>query len=492
MNDATPHQTPPTPVLDKPSIIRIILGVMLAMFLAALDQTIVATALPTIGGELHDLEHVPWVVTIYLLSATAVTPLYGKFADIHGRRRMLLTSISVFMVGSIACALAPTMFVLIAARFLQGLGGGGLIALAQTIVGDIIPPRERMRYQAYFASVFLTASVLGPVLGGLFAEKLHWSFIFWINLPLGAGALFMTYGVLRRLPRVERHHKLDVLGAVLMALASVTLLLALSWGGSTYPWASPQIIGIIALSLVAWGLFVTRLLTAAEPFVPLAVLSNRVVGTGTVANFFIMGTMVALSIYVPVYFEVIQNLSASESGLALIALMGGTVSGAQIAGRIMVWTPHYKRGPKVGVVLSIVSATLLAIFSPTMPLWGVEVLLACTGLGIGTVFPVTTVAIQNAVEPHQLGTATATFNFFRSLGSAILVAGAGALFLGGLGLGGDNIGSIQALLAEAAKNGTPIAPVFGTIFGAAAVTLSVGFVIFLFMPERPLRGRSGS
>jgi len=339
--------------------------------------------------------------------------------------------------------------------------------------------------------VFLTASVLGPVLGGVFAEKLHWSFIFWINLPLGAMALVMTYGVLRRLPRVERRHKLDVLGAVLMAVASIGLLLALSWGGSTYPWSSPQIIGVLALSVVAWGLFVARLLTAAEPFVPLAVLSNRVVGTGTVANFFIMGTMVALSIYVPVYFEVVQGLSASHSGLALIALMGGTVTGAQIAGRVMAWTTHYKRGPKVGVVLSIVSAALLAFFSPTLPLWGVEVLLACTGLGIGTVFPVTTVAIQNAVEPHQLGTATATFNFFRSLGSAILVAGAGAIFLGALGLGGGAVGSLQELIAEASANGTPIAPIFGMIFGAASVTLAIGFVVFLFMPERPLRGRSG-
>ena len=187
--------------LDKSAIRRIVIGVMLAMLLAAIDQTIVATALPTIGTTLNDLAHLPWVVTAYLLSATAVTPLYGKLADIVGRRTTLLTAIIVFIVGSVLCALAPTMWFLIAARFVQGLGGGGLIALAQTVVADIIPPRERMRYQAYFATVFVTSSVAGPVLGGFFAEHLHWSAIFWINLPIGGLAYLMTSGILRRLPR---------------------------------------------------------------------------------------------------------------------------------------------------------------------------------------------------------------------------------------------------------------------------------------------------
>jgi MFS family permease len=192
--------------LDKSAIRRIVIGVMLAMLLAAVDQTIVATALPTIGGELNDLSHLPWVVTAYLLSATAVTPLYGKLADIIGRRTTLLTAIVVFIAGSVLCAIAPSMWFLILARFVQGLGGGGLIALAQTIVADIIPPRERMRYQAYFATVFVTSSVAGPVLGGFFAEHLHWSMIFWINLPIGGLAYFMTSGILRRLPRHERPH----------------------------------------------------------------------------------------------------------------------------------------------------------------------------------------------------------------------------------------------------------------------------------------------
>ena len=475
--------------LDKSAIRRIVIGVMLAMLLAAIDQTIVATALPTIGTTLNDLAHLPWVVTAYLLSATAVTPLYGKLADIVGRRTTLLTAIIVFIVGSVLCALAPTMWFLIAARFVQGLGGGGLIALAQTVVADIIPPRERMRYQAYFATVFVTSSVAGPVLGGLFAEHLHWSMIFWINLPIGGLAYLMTSGILRRLPRHERPHKLDVAGGVLMVVATVALLVALSWGGGAYPWGSVEIVGLFALSAIAWVLFAVRLMTAAEPFIPLAVMFNPVVATGTATNFFVMAVLVGLSIYVPIYFEAVAGLTASQSGLALISLMGGTVTGAQIAGRIMAWYQHYKRGAVWGLLLATAALTFLAATATWQPLSGFLVLLALTGLGLGTIFPVTTVAIQNAVEPHQLGTTTAAFNFFRSLGSAILVAVFGAILLGMLGVSGRSIGSIDMLVAEATARGTPIAPVFGILFAAGALTLAIGLACLIAMEEKPLRDR---
>ena len=217
----------------------------MAMFLAALDQTIIATALPTIGREIGDFDLLPWVVTSYLLTATAVTPLYGKFSDIRGRRRTMLVGIGLFVAGSVACALAPTMIVLILARGLQGLGGGGLISLAQTIIGDIVAPKERGRYQAYIAGVFVSSSLAGPVLGGFFAEHLHWSIIFWINVPLGLIAFFMTDRLLRRLPRHDRPHALDVLGAVLLVAATSVLMLALNWGGVRYPWGSLQILSPI-------------------------------------------------------------------------------------------------------------------------------------------------------------------------------------------------------------------------------------------------------
>src|ERR1051326_1175387 len=232
----------PDPALDHAAIRTIVLGILLAMLLGALDQTIVATALPTIGRDLGNVEDLSWVVTAYLLTATAVTPLYGKLSDIHGRRAMLLVAIGVFALGSLARALAPSMAVLILARGLQGLGGGGLLSLAQTIIADVVPPLERGRYQGYIGVVFASSSIGGPVLGGFFAEHLHWSLIFWINLPLGLLAFLMTNSVLKRLPRHERQHRLDVAGAGLLTAATIALLCVASWGGSRCPSASPRLV----------------------------------------------------------------------------------------------------------------------------------------------------------------------------------------------------------------------------------------------------------
>jgi MFS family permease len=270
MDQATPPSRSSTdhPPLTQAEIRSIIIGLKVALLLAALDQTIIATALPTIGRELGDLEHLPWVVTSYLLTATVATPLYGKFSDAHGRRITLLIGISVFIIGSIACALAPSMLFLILARGLQGLGGGGLIALSQTIVADLVAPRDRGRYQVYFASVFMTSSLAGPVLGGFFAQHLHWSMIFWINLPLGLLAFLISYRGLKRLPRHERPHKLDLLGALLLVAATVSILLALSWGGLRYPWMSMPILALVVLSGVFWMLYSWRMGTAVEPLIP--------------------------------------------------------------------------------------------------------------------------------------------------------------------------------------------------------------------------------
>ncbi|MBW8726518.1 MAG: MFS transporter [Inquilinus limosus] len=484
MSAHSPAVAAPAP-LDHATVRSIIIGIMLAMLLAALDQTIVATALPTIGQELGDVEHLSWVVSAYLLASTAVTPLYGKFSDIHGRRVTLLVSITVFIVGSVACALAPTMLALILARALQGLGGGGLISLAQTIIADVVSPKERGRYQGYIASVFVTSSVVGPVLGGLIADHLHWSVILWINLPLGLGAFWMVWGALRRLPRHERRHRLDVLGAVLMVGATVAAMLALTWGGSRYAWDSAEILGLFGASLVFWVLFALRLLKADEPLIPLAVMSNPVVGTGTAAAFCVMGTFIGLSIYVPVYLEGILGLSASNAGLALMPLMAGTVTGANIAGRFMARMTHYKRTPLVGLVIAAVALVLLAADPAGWPMWVVEVLLAAIGLGLGTVLPVTTISIQNAVAMHQLGTATGCMNFFRSLGSAIVVAGFGAIVLGAIGGGPGQSAENLGDLTPAMRDG--LVGAFHWLFLAAAVGLALGFVWLLLMEERPLR-----
>lgn len=475
--------SPAAKPLTHPEIRLIIIGVMMAMFLAALDQTIIATALPTIGRDLGDFDLLPWIVTAYLLTATAATPLYGKISDIRGRRPTLLVGIAIFVVGSIACALAPSMLVLILARGLQGLGGGGLISLAQTIIGDIVAPKERGRYQAYIAGVFVSSSLAGPVLGGFFAEHLHWTFIFWINVPLGLIAYLMTDRLLRRLPRHERPHALDILGAVLMVAATSLLMLALNWRGTRYAWTSTPLLTLLAGSLVLWAAFALRLATAPEPLIPLNLFRHAVVRNGTIAALFGMGTFIGLSIYVPVYLEAVVGLSASDSGLALIPLMVGTVCGATFAGRVMTLVVHYKRVSMAGLAMAMVATALLAWHADGLPLWALECLFAMFSLGLGTLLPVTTVSIQNAVEPHQLGTATGGMNFFRSLGGALVVAGFGALLLGG----GIEAG-LHGPAHDAHAAATPsVIQAFREVFIAATVALGLSSAFFAAMKELPLR-----
>lgn len=475
------------PAMTEADIRSVIIGIMLAMFLAALDQTIVATAMPTIGRELGDLTHLSWVVTSYLLASTAVTPLYGKIADIHGRRVTLLVGIAIFVVGSIACALASSLWLLVAARFVQGLGGGGLIAMAQTIIGDMVPPRERGKYQIYIASVFLSSSILGPVLGGVVSEALHWSVIFWINLPLGVLAYVMTDKALTRLPRHERPHRLDVLGAVLMTGATMSLLLALSWGGVNHPWSSAPILGLFALSAVLWGLFGLRLRLAAEPLIPIAILANPVVRAGTVAAGFGMGTFIGLTIYLPLYFETVAGLSAANSGMGLLPLTCGTVLGATASGRAMTRLVHYRRVPVAGLATALAGTAILIARAGTMPLIPFSLLLGVISIGFGTLLPVATVSIQNAVPLHQLGTATATANFFRQIGGALIVAIFGAIVLGGMGARGAGL-SPESLRAGSGVERELMVRLFQYVFGAAFAGFALSLAFLLRMEELPLRG----
>jgi EmrB/QacA subfamily drug resistance transporter len=483
---------PPAPVshhspLAHAEIRTIVLGILLAMFLGALDQTIIATALPTIGRELADVENLSWVVTVYLLTATAATPLYGKLSDIHGRRAMLLIAIAIFVLASALCALAPNMGVLIVGRALQGLGGGGLLSLAQVIVGDVVLPLERGRYQGYISIVFAVASVGGPVIGGFFAEHLHWSLIFWINLPIGLLAFVMTNSVLKRLPRHERPHRLDVAGAAVMVAATVLLLLALTWGGTRFPWASVQILALLAGSTLLWGLFAFRLITAREPFLPLTLLTNPVVGFGTASVACVFGTMIGLSIFVPIYFQVVLGLSASASGLALIPLMGGTVIGSTASGQAMSRLTHYKRAPFAGLAAALAALILLAAAPDRLSVAVVCTALGVIGLGMGSLFPVTTVAVQNAVLPYQLGTATGAMNFFRQLAGALIVAGFGAIVLGGAGPAGLTLETLTAHSNGLAQG--DLAHVFRWVFATAAGWVGLGLVFLAVMEERPLRGR---
>ncbi|MGE3147587.1 MAG: MDR family MFS transporter [Pseudorhodoplanes sp.] len=466
--------------LTRREIRFVMIGLMLAMGLSSLDQTIVTPAMPTMGRLLGDVENLPWVVTAYLLTATTVTPLYGKLSDIHGRRRMLLIAVGIFILGSVACALAPTLTTLIFARGLQGLGGGGVMSLVHTIVGDLVPPRERGRYQGYFVTVFGLTAVAGPILGGLFVEHTHWSLIFWINVPLGLIAFAMTWSALKRLPRHERPHKLDVLGALVMISAAICFLLALTWGGSRYPWFSAPILALVAGSAVLWVLFGLRLATAPEPFIPLAILKNPVILSATATATAAMGCMIALTVYVPLFCEIVLRFSATYAGMALVPMMTGTVVGSLMTGQTMARLQNYTLVPLAAVAAGIVSMVYVAIW-PDYSASLTTLALGIAGIGIGSVLPITIVCVQNSVQPHQFGITTGAMNFTRQLGSSVIVTLFGAIVLGGFG--GKSI-SVETLLLP---SGQDYVTVFRWVFVASAIVLAISFTALALMERKPLR-----
>ncbi len=356
---------------------KIFFGLMLAAFLAALNQTIIATALPTIGRHFGDFENLSWIVTAYLLTSTAVAPLYGKLSDIWGRRAMILAAIGLFIAGSAVAAAAPDMTMLILGRGLQGIGGGGILPLCQSVIADVVAPRERGRYQAYMGVVWVTSGVAGPVFGGMLAEHFHWSLIFWVNVPLGLGAALLTHVYLKRIPRHDRRHKLDVLGAVpddgLVHSAAAGADLGRHALRAGLRRRSSMLIGA---SFVLSLLFGWRLTRAAEPFLPLTVLNNPVMRMGTASASLAMGVQIGLTIFVPMYFEVAFHLSATESGIALIPI-ALTTPGSLLSGQAMMYWKHYKRAPVIGLACALVALVFL-IWRPDMPLAYVIVLL-CGG-----------------------------------------------------------------------------------------------------------------
>ncbi|HEY8579524.1 MAG TPA: MDR family MFS transporter [Beijerinckiaceae bacterium] len=479
-----------SPAALAPKDVRsIMIGLMVAMMLAALDTTIIAPAMPTIGRELGDIEHLPWIVTSYLLVSTALTPLYGKFADIRGRRPVLLFAVGTFLLGSAACALAPNMIALALARGLQGVGGAGIFAMSQTIIGDIVPPKERPRYQVYTSAVWMVANVAGPVLGGVLAEYTHWSMIFWINLPIGLVALWLINDRLKRMPRNERPHRLDMPGALLMIAASTLLLLALSWGGARYAWASPQILGLFAAAAAASAALVWRQATAEEPLIPLTVLANPVIGAGASTMFFAMAAYVALSIYLPVYLQTLGGMSVSASGLALIPLLVFTSFGAGAAARVLHVSERYKRAPMAGLVLATLSMAAMALW-PRMPFWGVMAATTVMSLGVGTLFPVINVCVQAATPRHELGTTMALMFFLRSLGAAVMIAVFGAVVLGGSGVGVEAIAHGGGL--PPGMDAAALTTRFATAFWLGTAAFAIATLCFAMLEERPLFGERGA
>jgi EmrB/QacA subfamily drug resistance transporter len=482
LSDAPPLA--PRAPLTPAEIRTILMSLMLSMFLAALDQTIVATALPTIGRQFQDVTNLSWVITAYLLASTSVAPVFGTLSDIYGRRAMIIVALSLFIAGSVLCAVAPNMGILIAARALQGLGGGGILPIVQTVISDLVTPRERGQYQAYFSGVWVAAGVGGPVLGGFFAEHLHWSMIFWINVPLAIAALALLLPKMRKIPVFHRRREVDWLGGVLLMASAVVFMLVLTWGGNRYHWLSPTILAMIGASLALTVGFVWHAGREDEPFLPLSLLGGSVVPFAITAGGCALGAMTGLTVHLPLYYEVVYHLTASEAGLGLIPLAAISTVGAAIAGRTMARAKHYKVVAIIGTSVAAITGYGLAL--STLPLWGMLVLLSVFSLGLGTTFPVSVVSLQNSVRRPQIGTITGAMNFFRAMMSSFTVAIFSAILL--MALGADiSLSGEQHGTAGGISEGEMISA-FRFVFGAAAVLMTGAFLCMVRMEERPLAG----
>jgi EmrB/QacA subfamily drug resistance transporter len=481
MNISTSDPTQTEPALSNREVRSIMFGVMTAQMLAALDVTIISPAMPSIGRDLGDVHLLPWIVTAYLIVSTALTPLYGKVADIRGRRVVLLFAMATFLLGTVACALARDMFLLVLARALQGVGGAGIFALAQTIIGDIVPPRQRANYQVYTSGVWLIANLLGPVVGGVLSEYAHWSLIFWINLPIGIPAMLFVNARLKRLPRHEQPHRLDLIGAFLLVVAASLLMLSLNYGGKT-GWLSPQVIGFFTGAVIFWALLVWRQVSVQEPLIPLDILSNQVVRTGALTMFFVMGSYTALSIYLPMFLQGVSGLSVSAAGVAIIPLLIFTSAGAGLAAFIMNRTPNYKLLPLIGLGVSTAATLALAVAPQLMPFWGVMLALTIISIGCGALFPVMNVCLQSSVALNQLGTTMSLVFFVRSFGAAIFVALSGVLIIGGGSEGSAIRGAAQATTASVAE----LSGAFSIVFYICAAAFAMGGYFFYRLEQRPL------
>ena len=475
--------------------LRLVLtGLMLALTLAALDQNIVATALPRITGELGGLEHLSWVVTAFVVASTVSAPLYGRLSDLYGRKPAFMVSITVFLLGSVLCALAVDLMQLIAFRAVQGLGAGGLIVLAQTVIGDLVSPRERGRYQGLFAAVFAACSVAGPLLGGVITEYASWRWIFYVNLPVGAAALILIAAGLRP-HQPGAAPRLDLAGAALLVAGTCCLLLLLSWGGGEYPWTSAPVLGLGVASVLSLSMLIIVERRAEQPIMPPDLFRNRVFVVGAAVIALAAMALFSAVVFLPLMFQLLMGASPARAGLMIAPMMAGVIVASFAGGRLVSRTGRYKLFPVLGLMAATLSYASLAWAAYTdLSAPPIEGILVVMGLGIGLVMPNLTTAIQNAVERRELGGATATAAFFRSLGGALGVALSGAVLashLKGLPSGmltTEGVAQIAGLPEE--QRAMVFAAYRAGLSGAftvGAVIAAVGFITVLFLPELPLR-----
>lgn len=482
----------------------VFLGLMAGMLVAALDQTIVATALPTIVGELGGLSHLSWVVTAYLLTSTVSVPLYGKVSDLLGRKLVFQAAIVIFVAGSILAGLSQNMLELILFRAIQGVGGGGLISMAQAIIGDIVAPRDRGKYQGYLGAVFAFASVVGPLMGGFFVDHLSWRWVFYVNVPVGAIALAITASVLN-IPFRRVSHAIDYLGASLIGSAATCLLLVTVWGGNEFAWRSSVIIGLALAGVVLLTLFILQERRADEPIIPLRLWNDKVFSVASGLEFLVGFAMFGGIIYLPLWLQTVGGASATNSGLLILPLMAGLMISSITSGRLITRNGRYKRYPVIGTATIALGMFLLSTMDVGTSRWLSSAYMVVLGLGLGMIIQIMVLAVQNSVPHSDLGTATATETFTRSMGGAFGVAVFGAILTNRL------VYNLHRLLPGrthqldlASITGSPaairalpdttqdaviqaLASSIHVLFLAAVPLALFAFAVTWFLPEKPLR-----
>ena len=440
--------------LEGRALWTVFAALMLGMFLAALDQTIVATALPTIVGDLGGLNHLSWVVTAYLLAATISTPLYGKLGDMLGRKPVFLAAILIFLAGSMLAGLAQSMGQLIAFRALQGIGAGGLMVGAQAIIGDIVPPRDRGRYMGLIGSVFAVSSVAGPLLGGFLVDNLSWRWVFYVNMPIGALAVLVVVTRLH-LHTPPIRHQIDVLGATLLGGGVGALILLTTWGGNQYAWGSTTIVALGVVGVALLGAFVWWETKAAEPIIPLGLFRSRVFSVANAMGFSIGMAMFGAIVFLPLYLQLVYGLTPTESGLRMIPLMAGLLVAAIASGRVISRIGRYRPFPIAGTAILVVGMYLLSLLAVDTAPWVASVYMLVVGVGIGLVMQVLVLVVQNDVEPQDIGVATSTATFSRSVGGSFGVAIFGAIFASRLS---DQLAKLPASVTDRLGGGVHLSP----------------------------------